>query len=247
MGESQIRGLCLWNLPQSKPSLKYQTRRRWNDFFQYLSYIAVSDIRLCEHGSAAGQWGDGATVSFNAVNSPAFSSSLATPFFVPGHLIAALIYGSTRLPLPIYRYFMKITPLNRVNVCFFSTLFSPASPPRLMWAPKLCGVPCINFCDIRRIRHWISLKAQRDGKNERRSECSPTGRVQLVHAAGMLCACLPPTWMALCQKAVSSFDDAHLLLITVTCLLRQDMIKDYVLSRGNIFSFKCFSYNVKAD
>lgn len=101
-----------------------------------------------------GQWGDGATVSFNAVNSPAFSSSLAIPFFVPGHLIAALIYGSTRLPLPIYRYFMKITPLNRVNVCLFSRL------PLLMWAPKLHGVPCINFCDIRQIKQRISPKAK---------------------------------------------------------------------------------------
>lgn len=57
MGESQIKELylCCWNLPLMKPSLKYQTRRRGsplNDIFQYLSYIAVSDIRMCEHGSA---------------------------------------------------------------------------------------------------------------------------------------------------------------------------------------------------
>lgn len=109
---------------------------------------------------AVREWGDGATVSFNAVNSPAFSSSLAILFFVPGHLIAALIYGSTRLPLPIYRYFMKITPLNRVNVCFFFP------PPPCRVSPKLCGVPCINFCDIRWIKQCISPKAQRDERRE---------------------------------------------------------------------------------
>lgn len=96
-----------------------------------------------------GQWGDGATVSFNVVNSPAFSSSLAIPFFVPGHLIAALIYSSTRLPLPIYWYFMKITPLNRVNVCLFFP-FSSLPTPLLMGSSKLCGVPCINFGNTRR-------------------------------------------------------------------------------------------------
>ena len=58
MGESQIRELylCCRNLPVMKPSLKYQTRHRGsclNDIFEYLSYIAVSDIRMCEHGSAA--------------------------------------------------------------------------------------------------------------------------------------------------------------------------------------------------
>lgn len=73
------------------------------------------------------QLGDGATVSFNVVNSPAFSSSLAFPFFVPGHLIAALICSSTRLPLPIYWYFMKITPLNRVNVCLSNPPPHPTS------------------------------------------------------------------------------------------------------------------------
>lgn len=38
--------------------------------------------------------------------------------------------------------------------------------PCLMWAPKLCGVPCINFCDIRRIKQCISPKAQRDERRE---------------------------------------------------------------------------------
>lgn len=109
------------------------------------------------------QWGDGATVSFNVVNSPTISSSLAIPFFVPGHLIAALIYSSTRLPLPIYRYFMKITPLNRVNVCFF---FFFSCLPLLTWALKIHGVPCTNFCNIRQIKQCISPKARRDESRE---------------------------------------------------------------------------------
>lgn len=49
MKNKRIRGL-------TKPSLKLKTQccgSRSNDIFQYLSNIAVSDIRMCEHGSAA--------------------------------------------------------------------------------------------------------------------------------------------------------------------------------------------------
>lgn len=55
--DGQIRKhLCGRNMPLMMPSLTHQTHLSGsclNDIFQYLSYIAVSDIRMCEHGSAA--------------------------------------------------------------------------------------------------------------------------------------------------------------------------------------------------
>lgn len=54
--DGQIRKhLCGRNMPLMMPSLTHQTYLSGsclNDIFQYLSYIAVSDIRMCEHGSA---------------------------------------------------------------------------------------------------------------------------------------------------------------------------------------------------
>lgn len=47
--------LCKRNVPLMKESLSYQTHHPdscLNDAFQYLSYVAVSDSRMCEHGSA---------------------------------------------------------------------------------------------------------------------------------------------------------------------------------------------------
>lgn len=163
-----------------------------------------------------GQWGDGATVSFNAVNSPTFSSSLAIPFFVPGHLIAALIYGSTRLPLPIYRYFIKITPLNRVNVCFFFSYL-----PLLTWAVKLHRVPCTNFCDIRQIKQCISPKAQRDERRDWMKGDQSFCRQSLVPACLFFsgcCVCLPPTWMAHCHEHCCPLIRITCHLFTVTWL-----------------------------
>lgn len=124
----------------------------------------------------------------NAANSPAFSSSLAFPFFVPGHLIAALIYGSTRLPLPIYRYFMKITPLKHVNVCLFSstTLRPNVSPKKSMeYLVKTSAtygrLNCV-FPKPTELRpQWMN-----DYKN-----CLPTNLV--VHVC-FLCACCAHTY-----------------------------------------------------
>lgn len=162
---------------------------------------------------SSSQWGNGATVSFNAVNSPAFSSSLAFPFFVPGHLIAALIYSSTRLPLPIYWYFMKITPLIRVNVC----LFSP-SLPLWMLAPKLHKVPCKNFCDIRQIKQYVSPKAQRDERGEWMKGDQTVCQQALSHLfLGILCVCFPLSCMAHSRKHYYSL--IRIRFHSISCLL----------------------------
>lgn len=166
------------------------------------------------------QLGDGATVSFNVANSPAFSSSLAFPFFVPGHLIAALICSSTRLPLPIYWYFMKITPLNRVNVC----LSTPPLPQ-----PTTHRLPTPNVSPKTPRGYLVKTSATYGRLNSafprKPREMRGGGKWKAIRVFASelclacsfpleCCVCLQPTAMAHCR--------AHCRpLIKITCMLHR--------------------------